>query len=71
MQPYLANKRDKTFMDHYLLGADLSGSPVAIQPLNTVERVLLARIETSSRRAPSSQDWLDTLPKIRSAILFY
>ena len=44
VQPYLTNKKDKTFMDHYLVGSDLK---VYLEPwnyarLNTVERVLLA-----------------------------
>ncbi|WLD12472.1 hypothetical protein [Planctellipticum variicoloris] len=43
--PYLANKRDKTFMDRFLLEEDLSAD---LQPwnhaqLNIVERILLAR----------------------------
>jgi hypothetical protein len=45
VRPYLANKKDKTFLDHWLLGDDLS---VYLDPwrhgqLNTVERVLLAQ----------------------------
>jgi hypothetical protein len=45
VKPYLANKKDKTFMDHYLLGADLGGylDPWRYGRLNAVERVLLAR----------------------------
>ncbi len=48
IQPYLANKRDQTFLDHYLLGHDLSGylQPWNHAQLNIVERILLAqRIE--------------------------
>lgn len=45
IRPYLANKKDQTFLDHYLLGHDLS---VYLQPwnyeqLNVVERILLAQ----------------------------
>ena len=45
VQPYLRSKKDKTFMDHYLLGDDLRGylKPWAFAQLNIVERVLLAR----------------------------
>jgi len=45
VQPYLRNKKDKTFLDHYLLGDDLRGylEPWAFARLNVVERVLLAR----------------------------
>ncbi len=43
--PYLANKRDKTFLDHWLLEDDLRGylEPWQFDRLNTVERVLLAQ----------------------------
>jgi len=43
--PYLRNKRDKTFFDHYLTGADLSPYTEAWRfgRLNIVERILLAR----------------------------
>ncbi|MEZ5303531.1 MAG: hypothetical protein R3F11_23250 [Verrucomicrobiales bacterium] len=43
--PYLANKKDKTFLDHYLLGADLGGyfSAYEYNRLNVPERILLAR----------------------------
>ncbi len=45
IQPYLKNKRDKTFMDHYLTGSDLKEftSPWKFGRLNIVERILLAR----------------------------
>jgi len=76
VKPYLANKRDKTFMDHYLLGADMSGylRPWQYSRLNTVERVLLSR--RIKEEVPVVQrhlkDWLDTLPKNpqRDAFLF-
>lgn len=43
--PFLANKRHKTFLDEWLLGADLTGhlDPRAFARLNVVERILLAR----------------------------
>jgi len=43
--PYLASKKDKTFMDHYLLGADLREylAPWKFGQLNIVERTLLAQ----------------------------
>ena len=43
--PYLKNKKDKTFLDHWLLSDDLSGylKPWAFGQLNTVERILLAQ----------------------------
>ena len=43
--PYLTNKKDKTFLDHYLLQDDLSGfvQPWKFGQLNIVERILLAR----------------------------
>ena len=45
VEPYLHNKKDKTFLDEYLLGLDLSSylKPYHFQRLNTVERALLVR----------------------------
>jgi hypothetical protein len=45
IKPYLANKKDKTFLDHYLLGDDLAPfvQPWRYHRLNTVERVLLGQ----------------------------
>jgi hypothetical protein len=44
VKPYLKNKKDKTFLDHYLLGDDVGNhlKPWEYGRLNTVERVLLA-----------------------------
>lgn len=44
IRPYLANKKDKTFLDRYLLGEDLSEflKPWNHEQLNVAERVLLA-----------------------------
>ncbi len=43
--PYLRNKKDKTFLDHWLLGDDLAGylEPWRFGRLNAVERILLGR----------------------------
>jgi hypothetical protein len=43
--PFLKNKKDKTFMDHWLLGDDLKGylEPWRFGRLNIVERILLAQ----------------------------
>ncbi|MFN7343860.1 MAG: autotransporter-associated beta strand repeat-containing protein, partial [bacterium] len=52
--PYLANKKDKTFMDEYLLGLDLAKhlEPWAYARLNIVERILLAqRIQNEAPNA--------------------
>ncbi len=45
VRPYLANKKDKTFMDDFLLGNDLARylEPWAYARLNVVERALLAQ----------------------------
>jgi len=43
--PYLQNKKDKTFLDHLMLGDDLSSylEPWAYSQLNIVEKILLGR----------------------------
>ena len=43
--PYLKNKKDKTFMDHWLLEDDLADylEPWRFERLNAVERILLGR----------------------------
>jgi len=54
VKPYLANKKDKTFMDEYLLGLDLAKhlEPWAYARLNIIERILLAqRIENEAPNA--------------------
>ena len=45
VKPYLTNKKDKTFMDEFLLGLDLTHhlEPWAYAKLNIVERILLAQ----------------------------
>ncbi|MBN8418471.1 MAG: autotransporter-associated beta strand repeat-containing protein [Verrucomicrobia bacterium] len=54
VKPYLANKKDKTFMDEFLLGLDLAPylEPWAYARLNIVERILLAqRIQNEAPNA--------------------
>lgn len=45
IQPYLKNKKEKTFLDRYLIGDDLAAfaRPWEFGRLNIVERILLAR----------------------------
>ena len=45
IQPYLKNKQHKTFLDHWLLGDDVSRfqRPWEYEQLNTVERILLGQ----------------------------
>ncbi|HNV68727.1 MAG TPA: hypothetical protein PKO06_03450, partial [Candidatus Ozemobacteraceae bacterium] len=66
IKPYLANKRDRTFMDDWLLENDLTSylTPWRYGRLNTVERILLARrlpneFDSTARHI---QDRLDLLP---------
>ena len=45
VKPYIKNKREKTFIDHYLLGTDLSdyAKPSAFSDLNAMEKILLSQ----------------------------
>ncbi|MDG2469884.1 MAG: hypothetical protein P8M80_11435 [Pirellulaceae bacterium] len=45
VKPYIANKKDKTFLDYWLLDSDVSlfADPWAFNQLNTVERILLSQ----------------------------
>ncbi|MFO7562079.1 MAG: hypothetical protein R6X02_05505 [Enhygromyxa sp.] len=66
VQPYLADKRDKTFMDHYLLGDSLDGylEPWAYSRLNALEKILLAE-RIAGERGPGARhigDRFDLLP---------
>ena len=67
IQPYLANKKDKTFMDHWLLGADMQAylEPWRHAQLNIVEKILLAQRVADD--APMARrfvkDLLDVQPK--------
>ncbi|MCP4107944.1 MAG: hypothetical protein GY749_20765 [Desulfobacteraceae bacterium] len=64
--PYLQNKKDKTFLDHWLLGSDLSSflEPWAFSQLNIVEKILLARQGTGdgNRIAGYVKDLYDMIP---------
>ncbi len=66
IRPALANKKDKTFLDHYLLDHDLSAylEPWAHGRLNVVEQILLAgRVE--GQQGPGARhvaDLCDLLP---------
>ncbi|MCY2964347.1 MAG: hypothetical protein NT069_12045, partial [Planctomycetota bacterium] len=53
IKPYLANKRDKTFLDHWLLEEDLREylQPWNFGQLNVVERILVARRIEADRQA--------------------
>ena len=60
IKPYLANKKDKTFLDDYLLGADLHRylEPWRYSRLNAAERALLGASSAGGngeRRAPSAR----------------
>jgi len=66
VRPYLRNKKDKTFLDHWLVGNDLGGyvKPWAYGQLNIVERVLLAqRLEAERKLIPRHvKDLFDLIP---------
>jgi hypothetical protein len=76
VQPYLGNKKDKTFMDWYFIEGDLSGyrRPYEFARLNVVERILLSR-RIAAERGPvgrHASDRCDLLPRdlARDAFLF-
>ncbi len=64
--PYLANKKDKTFLDNWLLGNELSGfrDPWSYARLNVVERALLAQriAEERAGAARHINDLFDLMP---------
>ena len=64
--PYLKNKKDKTFLDHWLLGDDLKAylEPWRFNRLNVVERILLGKRlrEQESAVAHDVRDLNDLLP---------
>jgi hypothetical protein len=66
IKPYLVNKKDKTFMDHWLLGDSLAlyRKPWAHDRLNMVERVLLGRAIAEERAAAGRhvKDRYDLIP---------
>ena len=63
---HVRNKKDKTFMDHWLTGADLSGylAPWAHGRLNIVERILLAQRIDKDKAATARHvtDLYDLIP---------
>lgn len=62
VKPYLANKLDKTFMDHYLLDNDLQAyyDPWNYSQLNVVERILLSQ-RIAEERARVARDLAQSL----------
>jgi hypothetical protein len=62
VKPYLQNKKDKTFLDHWLLGDDVSEfqQPWNYGRLNSVERVLLAQ-RTAGEPARTVRHFTDIL----------
>ena len=71
VKPYIANKKDKTFLDRWLLGREGEGGDLAeyLEPwnfaqLNIVERILLARCIKGepARMARYVRDIYDTIP---------
>ncbi|MFN0128566.1 MAG: hypothetical protein ACKV19_17985 [Verrucomicrobiales bacterium] len=66
LQPYLANKKDRTFLDEYLLEIDLARhlEPWRYGRLNTLERLLLGRRLPGQMDAESRAlaDWLALTP---------
>jgi hypothetical protein len=67
VRPFLADKLDKTFLDHWLLGDDLAGflEPWAFAQLNLIERILLAqRLDDTGRQgiARSVREALELRP---------
>ena len=76
VRPHLANKLDKTFLDHWLLGEGLSRylTPRRYQRLNTVEKALLGRRIAAERDVTSRfiREQLEMLPPdiVREELLF-
>ena len=66
VQPYLANKKDKTFLDHWLLGDDLTAymHPWEYSRLNAVEQILLSQrlADEPAKTARHLNDLLRILP---------
>jgi hypothetical protein len=65
IRPYLANKRTKTFLDHWLLDADLSPylEPAMLARLNAVERALFAqRVRAEPALARQLADQVQIIP---------
>ena len=66
IQPYLANKKDKTFLDRWMVEADLSTftQPWNYERLNTFERILLSQRLPNERPETRRfvQDHFDLIP---------
>ncbi len=66
VQPYLKNKKDKTFMDRFLVNEDLAGylQPWEFERLNMAERALLGQriAEQQAAMARHEKDVYDLLP---------
>ncbi len=64
--PHVRNKKDKTFMDHWLIGDELAGyrRPWSYGRLNIVERILLAQRIDGERAATARHvtDLYDLIP---------
>ena len=60
VQPYLKNKKNPRFLDHWLLGHDLTAwlQPWNYEQLNVVERILLAQ-RVAADRQPTGRDIAD------------
>ncbi|HZE96631.1 MAG TPA: hypothetical protein VE981_06380 [Planctomycetota bacterium] len=70
IQPYLRNKKEKTFLDRFLIGDDLA---VYVRPwefgrLNIVERILLSQ-RIASERGPVSRHASDLCELLRRDLL--
>ncbi|MCE5326046.1 MAG: hypothetical protein LLG01_06490 [Planctomycetaceae bacterium] len=79
--PYLRNKKDKTFMDRWMIGEDLSAyaQPWAFGRLNAVERILLGQrlpregsnvsrhISDTFNLIPPNQDYFNELFRVALA----
>lgn len=74
--PHLKNKRSKTFVDHYLLGHDLSAfaKPWEFARLNTTERILLAEFLKDQRadllRSVDESYWLNPITRANDDRLY-
>ena len=66
IRPYLANKKEKQFLDQWLLDADLAGyvRPWDFDQLNTFEQILLGRSIAGQRASVTTlvKDQFDVLP---------
>ncbi|MGR3319761.1 MAG: hypothetical protein ACUZ8O_14945 [Candidatus Anammoxibacter sp.] len=73
--PYLRNKKDKTFLDHWLLMDDLTVylKPWHFSRLNIVEKILLGKRITNKQKFMQSyiNDLFDTIPPDIDKFNFY